>query len=164
MRSILATLMLLVAGLAHAGSAVLTWEPPTLNCDKSPIGAISHYEVRWGQSMAMLPELPPFTYTVENLKPGDWWFNLAVVNAEGVSSDFVTAKKTIAPEDFVTKTTTVYTLIKRTDRLVLLPVGTVALGVQCDAGLVVNGKYGVPRASVTWSGSVKPDIVVGDCG
>ena len=164
MRILLALLTLLAATLAHAGSVPLTWEAPTTNCDGTPIGALSRYELRWGQSKLDLSDPSAVTHTVTKLAPGDWWFNLAAVNTEGTSSEFVTVKKTIAPEEFVTTTTTAYTIIQRRDRIVLLPVGTVALGTQCDALTTVNGKHAVPRASVTWSGTVKPEIVLGDCG
>ena len=166
MRKFIAFLILLAtgaAGTANAGEASLTWEKPTTNCDGTPIKEPVSYEIRWGQKRATTTA-GVSTFTALGLAPGDWWFNVAAVDADGLQSDFVTATKTIQPADFVTKTTSVFTIIKRVDRLVLLPVGTVALGVQCDSSLVVNGKYGVPRAAVKWSGSVRPDIVVGDCG
>jgi hypothetical protein len=166
MRNLTALLILLAtgaAGVAHAGEATLTWEKPTTNCDGTPIKEPVSYEIRWGQKRATAAA-GASVFTAIDLAPGDWWFNVAAVDADGVLSDFVTAAKTIPAAEFKTRTTTVYTLVKRDDRVVMLPVGTVAFGVQCDASHNVNGKFVVPRAAVTWSGSVKDRVVFGDCG
>ena len=156
-------LLALVSPLASAGSALLTWDAPTQNCDGTPLTDLAGYEFTWGPSAKTLP-LDVLAQTASGLLPGKWWFAVAAVNKAGVKSNFAVAEKTILPEDFVTTSDVVYTLVKRTDKLILLPVGTVLLGTQCDPGVAVNGKYGVPRAAVTWSGSVRPDVVVGDCG
>jgi len=61
----------------------------------------------------------------------------------------------------------VYTSVKRTDRLVMLPVGTVPGDTVCIAteGVIAGGVtyYAVPRAAVRWSGSVQPDAVYALC-
>lgn len=57
----------------------------------------------------------------------------------------------------------VYHIQKREDRFVLMPVGTVPAGTVCDTTQNVNGYYVVPRDLVTWSGAVKPPVVVSPC-
>jgi hypothetical protein len=158
-----AVILLAAAFGAQAGEATLEWTPPNKNCDGTPIGAISHYEVRWGQNMTQLPELPPFTWMVTGLTPGAWWFNIAVVNAEGERSDFISVEKTVLDSEFTAALPDVYSLVKRVDRVVLTRVGTVPVGTPCLADQTVNGKYVVPRSKVTWAGLVRPDVVVAAC-
>lgn len=150
-------------GVAFGGEAELTWTAPTQRCDGSALTNLAGYSLTYGQARSELA-LTPLSVTVRGLAPGKWWFSLAAVDADGKRSEFVTVEKTITPEQFVTTGTDVYTFVKATDRVLLLKVGTVPLGVQCDATTSVNGKYAVPVARVTWSGSTRPVVVVGDCG
>lgn len=154
--------MALMIPSASAGEANLTWEAPTTNCDGSPIGAIQKYDLRYGQSTGEVPA-DLTAWRITGLKPGTWWFSLAAVTADGVS-EFTTAEKVVAPAEFVTLEPTVYTVVKRTDRFVLLPVGSAPVGTQCIATETLNGHYVIPRSAVTWSGSVRPDVVVAKCG
>ncbi len=62
-----------------------------------------------------------------------------------------------------TSATTVYNLVKRANGFVLVAVGTVPLNTTCDATQSVNGHNVVPVSAVTWSGSVKPIVVVAKC-
>jgi hypothetical protein len=163
MAGMLGMALLGVAMVARAGTAELTWEAPTENCDKTPLTDLTGYSLLYGQLRSERPPSPT-AYTVTGLAPGKWWFSLAAVTADGTRSEFVTAEKEILPEDFKTINSTVYTFIKAEDRIIVLPVGTVALGTQCDFGLSVNGKYVVPRSAVIWSGSTRPVVVVADCG
>jgi hypothetical protein len=163
MRAALLLPFLLAAAPALAGQAAVDWQAPTQNCDGTPLTDLSGYLFTWGEGARPLP-LDVRSQEVKGLTPGKWWFAVAAVNAAGTVSNFATAEKTVAPEEFVTVSTVVYTAVKRTDKFILLPVGTVPMGTQCNPGVAVNGKYGVPRAAVTWSGSVRPDVVVGDCG
>lgn len=160
----LVTLFLLSAALyAHAGEATVSWTAPTQNCDGSQLTDLSGYELRWGQGTA-LPAKADTAYLVQNLPPGEWWFSVASLTTGGEKSQFVTVTKVIPPEEFKTVGTVVYTFIKNEDRILVLPVGTVALGVACDATQTVNGKHVVPRSAVTWTGSVRPVVALADCG
>lgn len=64
---------------------------------------------------------------------------------------------TIPPSGLVTQDTKVYAVSSSTDFNVLSPVGTIALGVQCDVTQsVINstGRYFVvPSSKVTWTGT-----------
>lgn len=149
---------------AHAGNATLTWAAPTQNCNGTPLTNLAGYDLTYGQKLQPLP-LTPLSHTLTGLMPGTWWFSLAAVNTDGDRSEFVTVEKVVPPEEFVTKTTTVYTFVKANGGILVLPtLHTVPLGTQCDANQTVNGKYIIPREAVTWSGSARPVAVLGDCG
>lgn len=150
-------------GYAFGGEAELTWTAPTQRCDGSPLTNLTGYSLTYGQKREALGT-QPLSYTVRGLTPGVWWFSLAAVDSTGLRSEFVTVEKTVTPEEFVTTSADVYTFVKAADRVILLKVGTVPIGVRCDATTSVNGKYAVPVARVTWSGSTRPVVVVGDCG
>lgn len=149
---------------AHGGEMRAEWTAPTQNCDGTPLTDLAGYEILWGQNLTTVG-LAPLSYTVTGLKPGNWWFSIAAVNSAGQKSQFVTATKTVAPAEFVTKTTTVYTFVRADGNILVLPtLHTVPLGTQCDASQSVNGKYLLPRSAVTWSGSARLVAVLGDCG
>jgi hypothetical protein len=148
-----------------AGEMVVSWQPPVLNCDGSQLTNLAGYDVRWGTKVQNLPDPAATGFTTpKGLTPGEWWVSVSAYNTTGEWSQFVTATKTVAPEEFVTTGTVVYTFVKRENGIITLPVGTVALGVVCDAAQSVNGKYVVPRGEVTWSGLTRPTVVVADCG
>lgn len=152
----------LCASSAWAGKAELTWEVPTTFCDGSAMGAPEGYILTYGQKMSALVPGTLTAHTVTGLAPGDWWFSLAAVLGDQVS-EFVTAQKTISPAEFVTVGGPVFRIVNRVDRFLLVSVGSIAPGVQCIADHSVNGNYAVPRAAVTWAGSVRPDVVVAQC-
>lgn len=56
-----------------------------------------------------------------------------------------------------------YNIVKRRNRLVMSPVGTIPIGTECDATQQINGYNVVDRDKVEWSGLIKPDIVVAKC-
>jgi hypothetical protein len=147
---------------AHADTGELTWTAPTHNCDGSSLTNLSGYKVYWGTGSAVLPATA-LAYTVPSLPPGVWWFSIAAL-AGTTESQFVTVTKTVLPANFKSLDTIAYTVVKRPNSFLLLPVGTIPVGTVCDATQEVNGRYVVPRESVTWSGSIKPDVVVATCG
>jgi hypothetical protein len=160
MRKIL--LALLVSGSAFAGQADLTWTAPTTNCDGSSLTNLTGYALMYGQAKTALP-LTPLAYRVSGLTPGVWWFSLAAVTPTA-QSEFVTVTKTIAPAEFVTKTTTVYTFFRSGGNItVVATLHTVPLGTVCDATQSVNGKYKVALEAITWSGT-KLTAALADCG
>lgn len=153
----------LLSNVAHAGQAVLTWQPPTKNCDGSTITNLSGYILTYGQVKQELP-LTPLSKTVTGLTPGFWWFSLAAKNSAGEVSQFVTVEKTIPPEEFVTKSNNVYTFFRSGGNINIVKTNhTVPLGVVCDATQSVNGKYKVRLEDVVWLGA-KLTAALADCG
>jgi hypothetical protein len=147
---------------AGAGEASLSWAAPTRNCDGTSLTNLTSYDMTYGQKRVALP-LTPLSYTVKGLTPGTWWFSLAAVTPTE-RSEFITVEKTVAPAEFVTTSTLAYAVVKGVDKLILVSVGSVPLGTVCNSLISVNGNYVVPRSAVTWSGTVKPDVVVARCG
>jgi hypothetical protein len=147
---------------ANAAEATITWTPPTANCNGTPLTDLSGYDLTYGKARTALP-LTPLSKTITGLTPGKWWFSLAAVKATGERSEFITVEDVIEPAEFATTATTAYVLIKRANRLVAAPVGTIPLGVICDATQPVLGYYVVPKEMVTPTGTIKPDVVVAKC-
>ena len=109
--------------------------------------------------------------------PGDYCFRATHTNSFGVESalsnlsiktvtssgevrDYTTPQ---APQTLVVSDPTVYTIIKQENKFVLLPVGTVPANTVCIADQKINGYYAVPINVVSWSGTVRPVIVVAQC-
>lgn len=177
---------LFVSCAALAGEAALSWELPTQNTDGTAIpatgpDALNHVRAEWfactssTQAWPTTPvsaqiAYPGTSYTVTNLPAGLWCFRVFAVNNAGAeSSPSGVGTKQIAPSvpnpPVLTVTQDVaYYLIMQENRYVLLPVGTVAVGTACDETQSVLGHYVVPRASVTWYGTVRPQAVVARCG
>lgn len=172
------------ASPTHAGDAVLTWTLATQNTDGTAIpasgaGSLTSTRVEWGSCSGsnfgtkagdQLVAAPAMTYTVTGLAPGTHCFRAYSRNTYGQESAPTNAvSKVIAtpvpqPPTGLTVTATVaYQVIGTPDKFALLPVGTVPADTACDATQSVNGYYAVPRAAVTWYGSVKPQIVVAAC-
>jgi hypothetical protein len=151
-----------VAVRAHAGEATLTWTAPTKNCDGSALTSLTGYDLLYGQGHVALP-LTPLSKTITGLTPGTWWFSLASVTP-AARSEFVTVTKVVAPAEFKTTSTTAYTIVKKPDGLVFLPMGTVPVGTLCNAALPIGPYFVIPRAAVTRSGTINPDVVVATCG
>lgn len=158
---VMATLALM-SRCAEAGEATLTWGAPTQNCNGTLLTDLSGYDLTYGQKREPLPSTP-LSKTITGLTPGTWWFSLAAVTPT-TRSEFITVEKVIPPEEFVTKSTTVYTFFRSGGNITV--VGTlhrVPLGTVCDATQSVNGKYKVPLEAVTWSGA-RLTAALADCG
>jgi hypothetical protein len=85
-----------------AGTATLSWEPPTENADGSPLTDLAGYRLYYGRNSDNLTQVvvlnnPGLTrYVVENLPPSRWFFEITSINSEGVESGrSPTASKTI---------------------------------------------------------------------
>jgi len=154
----------LLVRAVHAGDLTATWQKPETNCDGSPITNLAGFRAYWGPYRAELPDPAAASYAVTGLPPGQWWLAVTAYNSENVESPVAgPVLKVIAPEDFKVSEPTAYTIVKHTNTLLLLPVGTVPVGTVCNAAQSVNGRYAVPRDAVTWSGSIRPAIVVASC-
>ncbi|HEU4654425.1 MAG TPA: putative Ig domain-containing protein [Steroidobacteraceae bacterium] len=86
-----------------AGSATLSWLPPTQNTDGSTLTDLAGFQVLYGQSPSDLSESVKLTnpslnsYVVENLTPGTWYFTVVALNSAGVTSPLSNlASKTIS--------------------------------------------------------------------
>jgi hypothetical protein len=83
------------------GSVELSWIPPTENTDGSALTDLAGYEIRYGRSATTLDEKIDLSnpslsrYLIENLPAGTWYFTVAAVNSQGLSS---------APSDVASKT------------------------------------------------------------
>jgi len=162
-KTIAAIVALFFAGVfsANADIGELSWVAPTKNCDGSALTNLTGYSILYGQKRVELPTTA-LTHTVTGLSPGVWWFSVAALAATE-RSEFITVEKTVLPEAFVINGTDVFTIVKRVDRFVLSKVGTAPVGTVCVAEQRVNDMYVIPRASVTWTGTVRPDVVVAPC-
>lgn len=157
-----AALLACCALTAQAGEAQLTWVAPTQRCDGTPLTNLTGYGLTYGTNRTDLGNI--LATTVTGLAPGKWWFSLAAIDANGERSEFVTVEKVVAPEEFVTKSTTVYTFFRSNGNITIVPTThKVALGVVCDSSQSVNGKYKVGLESVSWTGA-KLSAALADCG
>jgi hypothetical protein len=189
----IAALLLLVSGVAGAGDANLSWTHPTTYTDGTalPISQIARTEVEYGLCNAgrtgflasPVPVIvtvapPPATRVVTGLAPGTWCFRARTVattsttpSAWTVNTDGTLASKVIlqAPPSAPTNLTiasadlSVYVVLKRVNRFVMVKVGTAPAGTPCIADQTVNGYFAVPREVVQWAGTVREDVVVASC-
>ena len=84
------------------GSATVSWVPPTLNSDGSPLTDLAGYRIVYGTDIASLNQTvtidgPDVTrYVIENLAPGTYFFGLISFTTDGVESELSgIASKTI---------------------------------------------------------------------
>jgi hypothetical protein len=182
--SLAAFALCLSASPANAGDAALTWTLATQNTDGSAIPAsgptsLAATRVEWGTCSGsafgtvagqQTVATPATTYTITGLAAGVWCFRAysrTVAGLESAPTNVVT--KTILqsppqpPGNLTVAALTVYQFIGTTDAITLLAVGTVPAGTACDPAQSVNGRYAVPRAAVTWYGSVRPRVVFAQC-
>ncbi len=72
--------------------ALLTWTPPTLNTDNTPLTNLAGYRVHYGASAASLVQSAQIanpattTYTISNLTPGTWYFGVRAYTTQGSES------------------------------------------------------------------------------
>lgn len=166
---------LLAAG-AHAqipGAATLTWTAPIQNTDGTPLTDLAGFKIYYGQGQGgpypvsvNVTDPAQTVLVVDGLGSGDWFFVSTAYNAAGKESDFSNeALKVIvdSPGPFTVIDGEVFNLVKQKDKFVLLPVGTVPMGTQCDPAQSVNGHHVVPNDAVQWFGNVEPIVVVAKC-
>ena len=119
------------------------------------------------------------TTTISTEGPvGDYCFRGTHVNSFGTESQLsnLTVKNVTTAGEPRTVTTplapsglsvkgdpTVYTIVRQENRFIMLPVGTVPPNTPCIADQTINGHNAVPIDQVTWSGTVRPVVVVAIC-
>lgn len=170
---VLLKFLILDANAQEPGAATLNWKAPIQNTDGTPLVDLAGYKLLYGNTAGgpydreiNVPNPDTTTYVVENLAPGDYYFVSTAYNAAGKESDFSNeALKVIAglPSLFTVVDGQVFNLVKQKDKFVLLPVGAVPMGTECDPTQSVNGHHVVPNDAVQWLGNVEPIVVVAKC-
>jgi len=184
MKKLFTILALLSFNLAIAADNVdISWAAPTQAIDGSPLtgeNALTSYEVYQSTSEiteenpGVKVEYPPDVLSTNyNLTGGSegftYYFRIKACNIGGCSafsnqaSKFIIADANPNPPTLIMQDTVVYTIVKRVDGFLLLPVGTAPLGTACIYDQEINGYNVIPRAVVNWSGNIQPDVVVAQC-
>ena len=181
MRRVLALVLLLAASAAGAVPINIGWVHPTKYVDGTdlPLSHITGTRIEWGTCNAdntfgtklgeVIAPAPSVNISTPDLPVGTYCIRAFTRVVSGTESNPTTVlAHTIPPvptppTNLRVSSLVVYNVVKQTDRFVMLPVGTVPAGTACIGGQSVNGYYAVPRASVTWTGSVRPVVVVAQC-
>lgn len=115
------------------------------------------------------------TYRINGQPNSVYYYKLRAFNVAATKSEFTSSiNNTIAYVQvadtafvnilsFSTIQTAVYNVVKRDNGFVLVQVGTAPLNTNCDVNQYVNGYNAIPVSTVTWSGTVKPIVVVAKC-
>ena len=145
-------------------TTTLSWTPPikqTTCTDAGDLTNLAGFKIF--KMIADITDPAITSHIISGLLPGDHTFVATAYNADGEESLLSNAAvKTTGP--LVVQDTTVFTIVKVTNRNLLVVVGTVPLGTECDETESVNGHYVVPIDSATWTGTVRPLVVVAKCG
>lgn len=160
---------------AARDEARLTWVAPTTNTDGSAIGSPITYRVyrssgAGSTSFAVQCQTSQVSASLLAQPVGVQNYRVTATVATIESAPSNVASKTIAaptPNPPASLTvqgdTTAWTIVQSRDRVALVAVGTVAPGAVCDAAQPVLDKWVVPRAAVTFAGSVRPEVVLASC-
>jgi hypothetical protein len=76
------------------GSAILTWQPPELNSDGTPLTDLTAFRVYWGTTQGTYSQSTQIsnaaarTHTVSGLTAGTWYFVVTALNAQGLESPY----------------------------------------------------------------------------
>lgn len=170
------------------GEMIVTWSNPTHNTDNTPIPATGptalaetlldyslclNGAVDPAETVRRVEPQPSERHVVPALPAGEYCIQAYAVNNQASVSDpsNIATKTIIIPQvpGMLTVTDMVaHTILFRRNRLVLLPIGTVPGGTQCDPTQIVNDHYAVPVEVVVWTntepGAVRPEMVVAKCG
>lgn len=186
-----ALLLACLAATAFAGTATITWTAPTANTDGSALApsAITGYDLCSGFSASVVDasgncsgtltsvgSVLTTTLTVTNPAAGGTLLvAVRTRGTNGVNSAWTAPVSQVFPSTLkpnppgaVTITVIVadnsaLTFEKQADRLAFLAVGTVPLGTPCDVSQPVGPYFVIPRAAVSWFGTVQPPLVVAKC-
>lgn len=191
-RVLFALLCGLLPALALACSEPINWSNPTQRMDGSALTNLSGVNIYRASSAAGLLATPSCTsqcapnpsakigtiaapattWTDATCTDGQTYFwALTAFDANNIESNATNAvtatmpppPKPNPPSAVTLGPATAYTFEKQSDRLAFLAVGTVPAGTQCDTSQPVGQYFVVPRASVTWFGTVQPPLVVAQC-
>lgn len=156
-------LAVLVSCGSQAGTAELKW-PPTAGVT---------YNVYEGLTpTAMVKVMSGLTsnhlvWTGPDLTIGYWYSITSVSNGVETPIGGVIQMSYPAPvltaQGLKAQSAVAYTLIQTADHYIALPVGNIPIGTPCDSTQNILGYSVIPRAAVTWYGTVKPLVVVATC-
>ncbi len=180
-------LLLLLAGAVLADEPItMSWTPPTKNEDGTDIPpdgqyALDGYRIYKENSVGnyeMIHDEPDPTvvsYTTPPYAPGTYRFVATAYNNAALESRYSGVLEVVVseeqvpqpPQDLVVQPQdmTAYMMIKVTNRLVLVPVGTVPAGTMCDASQNILDHYVVPYESVVMTdpNQTKSIVMVAKC-
>ncbi len=173
--------------------AYLSWDAPIENVDGSPLikcvdrtpeevtaelDCLDGYTIYYGTSPRVYdqPEIllneTVQDYVVEPSTVGTYFFTLTANDLDGNESAFSNEVSKLIEETSIplppiilAQDEVVFTVIKQPNRFVLLPIGTVPAGTECDPNNSTNGHGAVPTAAVVWTSPTgsRPIVVVAQC-
>ena len=89
------TISMQAAALSQAAaSTTLTWQPPALNSDGSPLADLAAFKVYWGTTPGTYSQSTKISnaaarsYTVSGLTKGTWYFVVTALNSKGEESSY----------------------------------------------------------------------------
>lgn len=165
----------------------VSWDAPTTNVDGTPIpptglNSLAGFELYYSTSLATVDSATPIilgptlrTYRITGQPNSIYYYKMRAFNVANARSDYTQAVNntinlvsvsdavTVDVQAFVITGTVVYNVVKRNNGFVMVAVGTVPPNTICDPNQSVNGYNVVPVSSVTWSGTVRPVVVVAQC-
>lgn len=77
---------------ASAGTATLSWSPPTTNTDGTPVTTLTGYHIYYGMTQGALTDsvavsgAATTTYEITGLTTGTWYFAITADAADGTES------------------------------------------------------------------------------
>jgi hypothetical protein len=77
---------------AATGTATLTWAPPTLNTDGTPVTTLTGYHIHYGTSPSALTQsvavsgAATTSHEITGLSSGTWYFSVSADAADGTAS------------------------------------------------------------------------------
>lgn len=190
MKRLGAFLLALISTAAFAagtGTADLSWVNPTQYSDGSslPVSEIQNLKIMYGKcpdgqmpttvTAIAVPKAGgtlPTSLTVTGLDNGSKYCyamsTVSVSNGESVRSNVAVSTTgphapPLPPSGLTVTALTVYMEVRSQNRFALVAVGTVPPDTACDPTQSVNGFYAVPVERVSWSGNVRPPVVVAKC-
>ncbi len=173
--------LVFMAEWTHAGEATLSWTAPTQNTDGSALTDLAGFKIYaglvqggpYGDVSITINNPTTTTFTVPGLAEGTTYFfvTTAFNSANPVQeSDFSNEVSKLIPPlvpnppSMLTVVNMVaFYVVAQEDKYVLVAVGEVPNGTQCNPDETVNGHYVVPRDTVAWYGNVQPEAVVAKC-
>ena len=128
MQQLIKLILLLFTTSVFAEDVLLEWELPTENVDGTPLTDLAG--IRVYELIADIPDPTATTYIDEDKFEGTYSYLATAYNSQNEES----TRSNIAVKtstSFVTVEPTVYAIQQFRNKFLLLPVGTVALGLTC---------------------------------
>jgi len=156
--------LLILAGKVLADPVTLTWEAPTEAESYVPAGALTGLAgTRIWVMVAEITDPDVTEYVITGLAPGTYAYKATAFTETGEESRMSATATKVVEALTAAAGTPVKTVVRTSNGFILLPVGTTSEAVTCDPANGIKGHFAVPRASVTWTGTVRPQVVVAEC-